>query len=71
MLCITDSVSDSEINYEKNGKLLKLYCSSKYIKKQTKLKIMRKLIKEDLFTDSRILSLADLSELIVITDDPK
>lgn len=36
-----------------------------------KLKIMRRLIREDLISDSKMLSLADLSELIQITEDPK
>jgi hypothetical protein len=36
-----------------------------------KLKIMRKLIREALISDSKLLSLEDLGELIVIADDPK
>ena len=36
-----------------------------------RLKIMRKLIREALISDSKLLSLEDLGELIVIADDPK
>lgn len=60
-MCLYDSVSESEINFEQNAKLLKFYCSSRYIKKQMKLKIMRRLIREALVSDSKLLTLEELS----------
>jgi hypothetical protein len=64
-------VSEGEVSCEKNIKLLKLYCSSMFINKGIKLKILRRLIREDLMKDSRHASLADLSELIELTEDNK
>ena len=55
--------------YEKNIRLLKLYCSSRFIKKEIKLKIFKKLVKEDLISESKLLTLADLQEIIEMTDD--
>lgn len=52
-LCLCDNLSENEISFEKNAKLLKLYCSSLFIKKPIKLKILRKLIREDLASDGR------------------
>lgn len=65
--CLTDTVNESEISFEKNFKLLKLYCASHWIKKNVKLKILRKIIKEDLISESRQLSLQDLNDLILLT----
>lgn len=48
--CLTDTVNESEIAFEKNFKLLKIYCASHWIKKNVKLKILRKMIKEDLIS---------------------
>lgn len=48
-----------------------MYCSSLFIKKPIKLKILRKLIREDLANDGRQATLEDLSQLISLTDDPK
>jgi hypothetical protein len=45
-MSICDNINENDINQEKNIKLLKIYCSSIYIKKNIKLKILRKLIKE-------------------------
>jgi hypothetical protein len=51
--------------------LLKLYCSSRWIKRAVKLKILRKLIKEDLVSESRQVTLQDLNDLILLTEDPR
>lgn len=49
--------------------MLKLYCTSLYIPKQLKMKIMRKLIREDLIADSKLLSFSDVVGLIQLSDD--
>lgn len=69
MACLTDTINENEITLEKNLKLLKLFCSSKWIKKTVKLKILRKLIKEDLISESRQVTLEDLNDLILLSEE--
>jgi hypothetical protein len=57
---MTDLLSESEILKENNTKLLKLYCSSKLIKKSLKLALMRRLIREDLTSDTKLISLSEM-----------
>lgn len=70
LACLTDTVSDGDLVLERNLKLLRLYCSSRWIRKPIKLKILRRLIKEELITESRQLTLEDLNDLIILTELP-
>ncbi len=53
---------------EKDTKLLRIYAASKYAKKAVKLKLLRRIIKDDLVTNSRQASMEDLNDLIVVTE---
>ena len=53
---------------EKDTKLLRLYAASKYAKKAVKLKLLRRIIKDDLVTNSRQASMEDLNDLIGVTE---
>lgn len=47
---------------------MRLYAASKYAKKAVKLKLLRRIIKDDLVTNSRQVSMEDLNDLIGVTE---
>lgn len=66
---IADSLDDNDILLENNLRLLRLYCGSKYIRESSRLKILRKIVREDSTTDGQGATLRDYQELLRIAKD--